>query len=880
MKIRQNFIISVLVAAVTFQVSAAQQAKVFNPTFPVLVDRPYNIVCEVCIDAEENAGANIDGVSVSVNGIDEQAVRNIKLMYSGTMSVIRSRTTCFVMKDQGKKYGGGQMIWCDPDFVCEVCNTSLNDGHAELSCGRKLVKGDNYMYISMEIDPCAVKDMAAPFNVMVDSVVVGGKPVDITVEGSTWRHLGSSVRQTGDDGVVAYRIPGLVTTKAGSLIAVYDIRYDSSLDLQNNVDIGVSRSTDKGRTWEKMRVAMDMGEWGGLPQAQNGIGDPSVLVDEVTGEIFIIAVWTHGIGADRAWTGVRQGMSPEETAQLMICSSKDDGRTWSEPVNITSQIKKPHWYLTLQGPGRGITMHDGTLVFPVQYIDSTRVPNAGIIYSRDRGKTWSMHNHAYTNTTEAQVAEVSPGVLMLNMRDNRKTGRRVCTTSDLGKTWVEHPSSGRLEEPVCMASLINVPAEKNVLGRDILLFSNPATKKGRHHMTIKASLDGGYTWSDANSLLIDEEELWGYSCMSMIDEETVGIVYEASTAQLAFQAVKLSGIIRDTEKTLIMEGFGWPDKSSAGFEKGVSAPFCGTLSGKMIMAGGANFPETPAAEGGSKRFYKDVFAVSSDGKWKKIGDLPVPLAYGCSFTSGKRMVIAGGSNGDGPVADVYSLRLSGGKVNVKRLSSLPAAVEQAGWAADGNDFYIVGGLADGRPSGVVYRGRYDGNDVKWEEAARLPEAMVQPVACVIDGSLYVWGGFNPQTGDVLTKGYVCDLKDFAFKETAGVPLEGTFTGASAVVADNKAVVIGGVDRTIFGKGLKLGGKEKTQYMNMPPAHYKFNGSIWMFDPASSMWKCIGTSGKTALAGAGVTLNDGYLHVAGGEIKPGMRTPEVWKTNIK
>lgn len=156
-----------------------------------------------------------------------------------------------------------------------------------------------------------------------------------------------------------------------------------------------------------------------------------------------------------------------------------------------------------------------------------------------------MHNHAYTNTTEAQVAEVSPGVLMLNMRDNRKTGRRVCTTTDLGKTWTEHPSSGHLIEPVCMASLISVPADDNVFGRDILLFSNPATVKGRHHMTIKASLDGGYTWLEANSLLLDEEELWGYSCMSMIDNETVGILYEGSTSQLVFQAIKLKELIRE-----------------------------------------------------------------------------------------------------------------------------------------------------------------------------------------------------------------------------------------------------------------------------------------------------------------------------------------------
>ena len=81
-------------------------------------------------------------------------------------------------------------------------------------------------------------------------------------------------------------------------------------------------------------------------------------------------------------------------------------------------------------------MQDGTLVFPIQFIDSTRVPNAGIMYSKDRGETWKIHNYARTNTTEAQVAEVEPGVLMLNMRDNRGGSRAVSTTKDFGKTWI------------------------------------------------------------------------------------------------------------------------------------------------------------------------------------------------------------------------------------------------------------------------------------------------------------------------------------------------------------------------------------------------------------------------------------------------------------
>ena len=123
------------------------------------------------------------------------------------------------------------------------------------------------------------------------------------------------------------------------------------------------------------------------------------------------------------------------------------------------------------------------------------------MYSKDGGNTWKINNHARTNTTEAQVAEIEPGVLMLNMRDNRGGSRAVSVTRDLGKTWTEHASSRKaLQEPVCMASLIHVKAEHNILKKDLLLFSNPNTNKGRHHITIKASLDGGLTWPNEHQV--------------------------------------------------------------------------------------------------------------------------------------------------------------------------------------------------------------------------------------------------------------------------------------------------------------------------------------------------------------------------------------------
>ena len=385
---------------------------------------------------------------------------------------------------------------------------------------------DNQLFV--HIDGRKVKDLSKPFRLKVKA-----KGMAVEERGAAEYRLARSVRNAGDDGVVAYRIPGLVTSRKGTLIATYDIRHNHSRDLQDDIDVGISRSTDGGLSWEPMIVAMDMGEYGGLPQNVNGSGDPCILLDEVTGDILLFAAWTHGGTAGKAaWWTAGSGFEPDQTPQLMMVRSTDDGLTWSAPVNLTRQVKQEPWHFTFQGPGRAITMADGTLVVPFQHQEPDRTPAAGVMYSKDRGATWHVHEYAKINTTESQVVEVEPGVLMLNMRDNRKTGRAVYITKDLGRTWEPHPSDGQLTEPVCMASLIKAG--------HLLLFSNPSHPRERCNMTIQISEDGGVTWP--RKLLLDEGHGWGYSCLSMIDEETVGILYESSQAHMTFQAVKLKDI--------------------------------------------------------------------------------------------------------------------------------------------------------------------------------------------------------------------------------------------------------------------------------------------------------------------------------------------------
>ena len=523
-------------------IKAADTAFIKNPQIPILIERHDNVLCYMRINAHE--AKVLDNVSVTFGqDVPLEQIKSVKLYYGGTEAIQDRGKNRFAPVEYISAHAPGKTLSVNPSYAIKKSEIVPQKNSVLLTGNQNLYPGVNFFWVSIEMKPEA--SLLTKITAEVTGVTADGQslPVKCVSAPNVIRRLGVGVRHAGDDGAAAFRIPGLVTTNKGTLLGVYDVRYNSSVDLQEHIDIGLSRSIDGGKTWEKMRLPLAFGEYGGLPAAQNGVGDPSILVDTKTNTIWIVAAWTHGMGNQRAWWSSQQGMDVNHTAQLVLVKSTDDGKTWSEPINITEQVKHPEWYFLLQGPGRGITMEDGTLVFPIQYIGKDRIPNAGIMYSKDRGETWTIHNHARTNTTEAQVAEVVLGTLMLNMRDNRGGSRAVYTTSDLGMTWKEHESSRTaLPEPVCMASLISVKAADNVLGKDILIFSNPNTTNARKNITIKISLDGGNTW--AHQLLLDEGENWGYSCLTMVDKETIGILYESSVAHMTFQCIKLKDIVQ------------------------------------------------------------------------------------------------------------------------------------------------------------------------------------------------------------------------------------------------------------------------------------------------------------------------------------------------
>lgn len=443
-------------------------------------------------------------------------------------------------------------------------STDVISSKMKLTGNLKLRGANHFFWVSVKLNETA--DITGRLSVSGKSIVADSTIVKFApLENPKRLRMGVAVRKHNDEGLHTFRIPGLVRSNNGTLIACYDVRRDTGRDLQGNIDIGISRSLDGGNTWGPMQIAMDMKEYGGLPEKFNGVSDACLLVDRNTGDIYLAGLWMHGvINKDGKWVeglteesedwnhqwrnkGSQPGFGLKQTSQFLISKSTDDGKTWSEPVNITKLCKKEQWWLFAPAPGNGITMKDGTLVFPTQGRDEKGAPFSNITYSKDGGETWITSKPSYTNTTDCAVVELDPGVLMLNMRDNRNredksqtNGRAVYITSDMGNSWKEHSSSHKLlPEPVCMASLFKF----NKADSSLLLFSNPNTKDGRYNITLKASLDNGSTWNKENQLLLDQGRGRGYSSITQVDEFHVGILYESSQADMTFQKVPLSDII-------------------------------------------------------------------------------------------------------------------------------------------------------------------------------------------------------------------------------------------------------------------------------------------------------------------------------------------------
>ena len=233
---------------------------------PILLDRADNVLCMMRISAQKGDVLN----QLTMQFTQESslnAIQAVRLYYAGTEAPER-KGFHFNPANYISSHTPGKTRMANPSYSVKQDEVTLIKNSITLHSEQPLLKGTNYFWVSIQMKPQASLQSKVSFT--LPEALINNQPATIAWQGKAEapRRVGIGVRQAGDDGSAAYRIPGLVTSNCGTLLGVYDIRYNSSVDLQEKVDIGVSRSTDKGQTWEPMRIAMTFGETGGLPHAK------------------------------------------------------------------------------------------------------------------------------------------------------------------------------------------------------------------------------------------------------------------------------------------------------------------------------------------------------------------------------------------------------------------------------------------------------------------------------------------------------------------------------------------------------------------------------------------------------------------------------------
>ena len=323
--------------------------------------------------------------------------------------------------------------------------------------------------------------------------------------------------KSGSEGYNTFRIPSIITTDSGVVLAFAEGRKNSSSD-SGDIDLVLKRSTDGGKTWGDLIVIRD--------DSTNVCGNPSPVIDRKTGKIFLLSTWNRGDDTESEIIN----MTSVDTRRVYVMYSIDEGLSWSKPIEITDKVKKPNWTWYATGPVHGIQIREGSkkgrMIIPCDHIEAnTKKYYSHIIYSDDGGSSWNIGGTTpQDQVNECSVAEIGKGKLILNMRnyDRTQMNRKISISNDYGESWGDIYDDKALVEPICQASILRYSFKG--YGRNDLLFINPADKNKRLNMTLRLSNDLGRTWK-AEFLL--HEGPSAYSDITKLRNGNVGCLFEA-----------------------------------------------------------------------------------------------------------------------------------------------------------------------------------------------------------------------------------------------------------------------------------------------------------------------------------------------------------------
>jgi sialidase-1 len=310
---------------------------------------------------------------------------------------------------------------------------------------------------------------------------------------------------SGENNVNEYRIPSLIRTSSGTLIAVCDARVDKPGDAPNNIDLVMKKSSDGGKTWSKSKVIV------GFPD-NDAACDASMMVDKQTGTIWL--AYDYAVADPQGDIG--------RIVRIHLIKSNDEGTTWSAPVELSYLTKGKNFWLQ-NGPGVGL-YKDGTIVFPMYTVTAGgkgHQETTVLVFSKDHGKTWILSNGVGDYNPEPQIVSLTGGRIMVNMRrPGGKEYRQVAITDNFGNSWSAVSDDLTLIESGCQGSFINY--EFN--GKSLLIFSNPADRKERKNLVLRVSNNEGKDWQKE---LVIYKGSAAYSCLTQLTNGNIGLLYEA-----------------------------------------------------------------------------------------------------------------------------------------------------------------------------------------------------------------------------------------------------------------------------------------------------------------------------------------------------------------
>lgn len=355
---------------------------------------------------------------------------------------------------------------------------------------------------------------------------------------------------------------------------------------------------------------------------------------------------------------------------------------------------------------------------------------------------------------------------------------------------------------------------------------------------------------------------------------------------LTIIAFVLLGCGNSPKSTNALKEIGTMPATEEGFEQGVSACYAAIHNNRLYIAGGCNFPEIPAAKGGSKRYYKGIYSAPLGDTliWEKAGTLPVANAYGANIQIGNKWIIAGGMNENGATPAVLCIDLDN-NCKTDTLPQLPYSIDNTTGAVANGKIYVTGGNANGKPSNRTFILDLENISKGWEELPPMPSrARVQPVCAATADALYVWGGFASadSTHDALvhTDGARYDFTTNRWEQLPNISDDkGKFTlsgGTATLMSDSCIIAAGGVDHDIFTDAIsgRYNLIAKDEYMHQAATWYRFNPRLMCYNINTENWSQLHSDATFARAGAIIISHNNDLYYIGGELKPGIRTPQI------